>query len=194
MNINIGGTKGWAKVAKRIRDKWKVLDIAGIPDFRHDLNSGTFFPLANNVVDNYYCSHTLEHINPENLFLVLDEMHRTLKPNGSVRIVVPDIKLAIKAYLDGRLRWFSEHDKPTKPNFLPKTILGYLHSWFYSTTKNNSRSGHNMVFDWETLTYYFQRVGFRNIVQSRYDEGSKIFKGLDFKRYRNYSLYLEAQK
>jgi predicted SAM-dependent methyltransferase len=194
-NVNIGGTKGWDKVSESVRKNWYVLDVAGRPDYKYDLNSGHFLPFKNNVVDNYYTSHTLEHILPCKIEVVLSEIYRTLKPDGLIRVVVPDAALAIRRYVEGDSKWLMQRQEGArKRHGYPETSLGRLMLWFYSEPKGTTRSGHRIVFDWETLQWYFEKAGFRNITRLKYSECSEVFKGLDFSRHAKVSLYLEAQK
>lgn len=195
MNINIGGTKHWQKVNPLVRKSWMVMDIAGRPDYKYDLNSGTFFPFGPNSINNYYSSHTLEHIKPELIGFVLAEIYKSLRPGGLIRIVVPDVSLAIQKYVNCDQRWLNEKQgKAAKRHGYPQTMLGHLMLWFYSYPKGTVRSGHNTVFDWKTLEYYFRLIGFKNIKRMQYEKCSPIFKGLDFFRHAETSLYLEAQK
>lgn len=195
LNINIGGVKKWDKVSPQIRSNWKVLDVSGKPDYKYDLNSELPFPLRDSSVDNYYCSHTLEHIYPQVLPFVLGEIYRTLKQSGVFRIVVPDIKKAIIKYTINDKKWLQHSGGPTAHrDFYPETCLGYLMSWFYSTPKGGSRTGHRMVFDLETLYYYLQRAGFKTMLESLFCKGSSVFAGLDFPRHKDTSIYMEAGK
>lgn len=196
LNINIGGVKGWEKVPSRVRRNWQVLDIAGHPRYRYDLNSGEAFPFKDCTVDNYYCSHTLEHIRPENIQFVLEQILRTLKPSGLIRVVVPDVALALIKYVQNDTQWFgtTARNKTRARHHYPETLLGYVMLWFYSLPKGTTRSGHNTVFDWSTLAYCFNKAGFRNIRRVAYNENSAVFRDMDFLRHRQESLYMEAQK
>jgi len=64
----------------------------------HDLRRG--IPYDNDTVDVVYSSHVLEHMEKGQAPLFLREIHRVLKPNGIVRIVVPDLELSAREYLD----------------------------------------------------------------------------------------------
>lgn len=196
LNINIGGTKHWNKISPKTQKCWKILDVKGDPDFLYDLNSSKYFPLKAKVVDNYYTSHTLEHICPQILPFVLNEVYRTLKVGGKIRVVVPDVQLAIQKYVNNDKIWMARNYRLNKIERIPypKTLLGHLMSLFYSIPKGKERSGHNVVFDWRTLHYYFKQVGFGIIVKSKYQRGSGVFKGLDLLMHRDKSLYLEAVK
>jgi len=47
-------------------------------------------PLANDVVDVFICSETLEHLNEKDFYLALNEIHRVLQPSGLIIITVPE--------------------------------------------------------------------------------------------------------
>jgi len=71
------------------------------PDIKHDLRKG--IPFKDNEVDEVYCSHFLEHINP---YFLLDEIWRVCKLNAIVTIYVP---LRSIEYL-GHLNYFYDDD------------------------------------------------------------------------------------
>ncbi len=191
LKINIGGAKGFKKFSPTIRKEWKILDLSGAADFRYDLNSMKRMPIEDDSVDCYYGSHVMEHVAPVALPHLFKEIHRTLKPRGIIRIVVPDIVAGIKAYLN-KEKWIFSSSAPTVDPDFPPTILGRLLSWFY--TEGKSGHGHKMAFDWETLVYYVSQAGFREIKKLSYEVCSPIFVGKDFPRYKGWSLYLEARK
>ncbi|MDT8303964.1 MAG: methyltransferase domain-containing protein [Sedimentisphaerales bacterium] len=64
----------------------------------HDLRRGIPFP--NGVVDVVYASHVLEHLVRKEALSFMKEIHRVLKPNGIIRIVVPDLEKAVITYLN----------------------------------------------------------------------------------------------
>lgn len=70
------------------REGFKGMDILPLPavDYVIDLENGFDF-LEDNSVDEFYTSHFLEHIN--NFEFVMSEIHRTLKPNGILTVIVP---------------------------------------------------------------------------------------------------------
>ena len=193
MNINIGGTKNWRKISPTVQRHWQILDVAGKPDFYYNINSGERLPFDDNSVDNFYSSMTLEHVYPDKLPFLLKEIYRCLKKKGRIRVVVPDIKIALQKYVKNDMEWLSKKSRPYRPKIFPTTKLGYLMAWFYSPD-NHSRNGHNMVFDWETLEYCFRQAGFKKIYPMKCQTQSKVFKGLDITKYGGISLYLEARK
>lgn len=61
------------------------IELPGI-DYVADLEKGLPF-LPDNCVDEYVATHFLEHIG--NLEILLSEIHRTVKSDGTIKIVVP---------------------------------------------------------------------------------------------------------
>ena len=49
-------------------------------------------------------------------------------------------------------------------------------------------------FDEELLRHYLADAGFVNLQMKNPDDCSEVFEEMDIKRYKNYSLYVEAQK
>jgi len=68
-------------------------------DIAHDpLNLGDI-PLEDDSAELFYSRFALEHISDEAADKLLREFHRTLKPQGVVKIVVPNFRLDYEAYL-----------------------------------------------------------------------------------------------
>jgi SAM-dependent methyltransferase len=64
----------------------------------HDLRRGIPFPEGS--ADVVYASHVLEHLARKHALPFMREIHRVLKPDGIIRIVVPDLEKAVTAYLE----------------------------------------------------------------------------------------------
>ncbi|MFC1701436.1 methyltransferase domain-containing protein [Pseudomonadota bacterium] len=79
---------------------WVNIDVgegfAGV--ISHDLRNGIPFP--DKSFDVVYHSHVLEHIAKHEAPLFLKECHRVLKDDGIFRIVVPDMELLARNYLE----------------------------------------------------------------------------------------------
>lgn len=63
-------------------DKIKLPEV----DIIHDLEKSPL-PFKNNSFDEIICNHVLEHI--DNLFDLMEEFHRILKPSGVIKIRAP---------------------------------------------------------------------------------------------------------
>lgn len=194
LNVDVGGVKGRDDVPG-----WKTLDVRKEGDFIYDLNSGKPFPFGNKEVDNFYCSHTLEHVKPSLVLYVLKEFRRPLKSGGRIRIVVPDLETAVKWYLKNpeMLLQKKGRARPFRPGYYPETRMGRLLSWFRTDDKVKDGiaiSGHKMGFDFELLQYYLVKAGFRKVVRLVCERCSPVFKGKDKIRYRDFSIFVEAKK
>ena len=77
----------------------KVLNAGDNAYFlKHDIATG--IPIKNNQLEVVYHSHILEHFNDEDGFRLLHECFRILKSGGVMRILVPDLELWSKNYIE----------------------------------------------------------------------------------------------
>jgi len=198
MKINIGGVKGAHEFTAK---GWHVMDIASTADYVHDLNSTEPFQLDDNSVDAIYTSHTLEHILPEYQENVFSEMYRVLRSGGKIRIVVPDVERAIRAYVDKDYTFLLSSNNPGKMGSLLDDPLCYLSSWFftYYSEEKSKRvgrrpflGGHVMAFNFNILKQYLCKAGFSDICRMGFNNGSEIFDGCDLSRYSGNSIFVEA--
>lgn len=194
LNINLGGCKGWKNVAEDIRSRWLTLDRCKSAGVKHDLNSSSPLPFTDGAVGAYYASHIFEHIKMERMSFVLAELHRTLEQGGLLRVVVPDVEVGIHLYR-GRSQsgGLFAVGLPSAPDWYPPTALGRLTAWWY-TPDIGTRSGHHQVFDYATLQWWLQTAGFDKIRRRAYGHCSEVFRGMDFVRYKNWCLFVEAMK
>lgn len=89
-----------------VRFGWKNLDYYSghygyksiFVDINHNLFGKKELPFKSNSVDLFYSSHTFEHI--PNIYCqhIFNEIYRSLKNNGIVRITLPDFDLYYKSY------------------------------------------------------------------------------------------------
>lgn len=203
MKLNVGGQKGRWKQGRSDNyagdvnfHGWHMVDTRKGAEFRLNVMEKPL-PIKDNSVDAIYCSHTLEHIFPDRISFVLQEWHRVLKFDRFVRVVVPDMKKGIKAYLKGDVDFLQKKGSPEKEEFLPSLPLCYLNVWFMSyKLKQGKRSsgGHVMAFDFDVLEYYLREAGFKDIVERSYSEKQKAFQHCEFAWYQEHSLYVEATK
>tara|TARA_Y100000996_G_scaffold215848_2_gene169439 strand:+ start:706 stop:1245 length:540 start_codon:yes stop_codon:yes gene_type:complete len=92
IKINMGC--GWRDFGK----DWIHIDGG---DYPH-LDSKNIFnlPYEDNTVDLIYASHVIEYFNREEVKNVLNEWIRVLKPNGKLRLAVPNFEEMVKLYLN----------------------------------------------------------------------------------------------
>ena len=75
------------------------INLARRPDMWLDVRYG--MPFATGTVDAIYSRHVLEHFYHDELTRVLAECHRVLRVGGGIRILVPSLEVACRAYLNG---------------------------------------------------------------------------------------------
>ena len=76
------------------------------PDVWLDIRRGLPFPESSAIF--VYTSHTLEHLHLDRVMQILRECHRVLCPQGTLRIVVPNLGKAIAGYNLGDGKWFDD--------------------------------------------------------------------------------------
>lgn len=193
IKLNVGGGKGHPKVLG-----WTIVDLRETADLQLDLTRERL-PFDDGSVAIIFTSHMLEHIYPRHLDFILGEFYRTLRaPDGLLRIAVPDIALAIKAYAEQREQFFYDGDVGLEERNIP--IAGLLASWLYSTRlfkdpDGHGGDGHVHCFDADYLMYRLRRVGFRKVWRSSYQSSvAKELRTDAFDRHPHDSLFVETSK
>ena len=199
MRINIGGAKGRGSINPK--KDFKTVDLWKGSDYVVDL-AFMDLPFETGAIDAVYTSHTMEHILPEKVDHVFKEVLRVLAPEGKFRVVVPDIDMAIRAYVENP-EWLENKQHPGKLGVLPDMPITRLSGWFFTyyskATKTNCKEdvifgGHLMAYNWELLSYMLKAAGFSSVERMQYGKLSSEFEGCDMERYKNNSLYVEATK
>jgi SAM-dependent methyltransferase len=147
-------------------------DVLRSHDFcHHDLAHGLPFP--DDSTDYIYSSHFLEHLYTEHAPHFISEIHRVLKPGGTVRICVPDLEIAFDWYRQGEKR---------------KALRQ-----FYQPVAWGHFAQHRYLYDFDMLQGLLERAGFVQIVRCSCCEGTT--PDLDTLDVRpEETLYVEARK
>lgn len=163
---------------------WTNLDISDAHkvDIKADILQTHF---DENSWDVIYSCHSFEHLEYEkDAVEALNRYYRWLKPGGILRISVPSLEIAVKAYVENRDMKFllgepfdSLHYKRTKGEYLNKFITSF---------------DHQMCYDFELLSSLFADAGFKEIRNCQPNE-SRI-EGFNFDRFIGCTLYIEAIK
>ena len=137
IKINMGC--GWRDFGK----DWVHIDGG---DYPH-LDSKDIFnlPYEDNSVDLIYASHIIEYFNREEVKDVLNEWIRALKPNGKLRLAVPDFEAMVKLYNND---WSLEK------------FLGPLYG---QMTMGDETIYHKTTYDYESLESLLLELGMRDI-------------------------------
>lgn len=118
-------------------------------------------PEESGSCDAVYCSHILEHLAYEDFLTALKNTWKILKPGGTFRGVVPDLRAAVTSYME-------EFDKLEAPanELMRNTMLGVE-----SRAKNlpgqvknlYGNSKHLWMWDYKSLAFELQKAGFTHI-------------------------------
>lgn len=114
---------------------------------RHDVRAG--LPFGTSAVDLITACHSLEHLTAKEGLSFLRECRRALKPNGVLRIQVPNAGLLLRRFQEGTLDKFDEINEGCAESDLQ---VGKLWALLHA--------GHNCAYDWETLKDALMSAGF----------------------------------
>jgi len=164
MKLNLGGNNAW-KV-----DGWENLDI----QTGYDLNEKLLTEYKNNTAELIYFSHALEHLPWKTVPKLLAECNRVLKPNGMIRIVVPDMDILSvllvkndKQYLiDGNPSFYANPINRERPLIDDiKQQIGHCPPHEFLEMKSDS---HKSFFTFSILNILLFIAGFKEIYKSEY--------------------------
>jgi SAM-dependent methyltransferase len=160
-------------------------DWSGV--IRCDASKG--LPYKDESVDKIYSSHFLEHIPQDKALSVLKECYRVLKPEGVMRLVVPDLFFCAKQYVE-KTKVLLEQQKLSDDRHIHDAFLNDM----YGAYLNKKRYGaeHCYMYDTPTLVAILNSIGFQNIQLCQFQEGN-IDEELAFYDSRpQASIHLEA--
>ena len=142
---------------------WIHIDYCDFPhiDFKSNIDDLSMF--KDNTVDLIYSSHSFEYFDAEHAPKVLREWRRVLKPDGLLRIAVPDFDALVNLYkLTGDI----------------KSILGPLFGRMEIETKSTKKMlFHKTVYTFISLKNLLESNGFHSV--ERYDWKQTIHKDYD---------------
>ncbi|WP_334088891.1 class I SAM-dependent methyltransferase, partial [Helicobacter typhlonius] len=146
-----------------------------MPQWQLDLR----YPLQcpSHTFDGVFSEHTLEHLYIDDAIALLREIFRILKPNGTIRLSVPDLELNIQQYLNAKKQ--DSTQRALASEYIRKLTQEYLHL---------------SVWDYDRLAYTLEAVGFVDIQHSSFNNGRDTLLLFDAKERSFSSLYIEASK
>ena len=142
-------------------------------------------PYSNASVDSIYSTHMMEHFYPDELQAVLRECARVLKPGAGVRLVVPSLKAAIRAYSENQTKWFDSFPRHFD------SMGGRFSNFVFCDGQ------HRAAYDFSYLEEELRKAGFREVLESSegqsrlYGERVPPFEPGD-SRELPHSVYVEA--
>jgi predicted SAM-dependent methyltransferase len=145
-------------------------------------------PFADCSVARILAEHVIEHLNFKlEVSRVLNEFFRVLEPGGMVRIIVPDGRRFVEAYLSNDSAHWGPLGLVALPLDMP-TPMAMLNHVFHQGGE------HHFAYDFETLEWALRQAGFTNIHQSSFGVSSDPLLAIDRSEHAPYSLYAEAMK
>lgn len=124
--------------------EWDHIDSENYP---HVIgNNIVNLPYMNEEVDLIYASHVLEYFDQHEVIKVLNEWNRVLRPNGILRLAVPNFEIMCKLYLEGK--------------YGLERFVGPLYGRMYS---GEDLIYHKMTYDRKTLQKLLEDCGFKNV-------------------------------
>lgn len=127
-------------------------------------------PFGDESVDKIYSSHFLEHIPQEKGVRVLMECFRVMKRGAVMRLVVPDLLWHAERYVENTKSMLvipHPQDRSAHDAFLHTVYGAYL-------SKKRYGAEHCYMYDFPTLNFILKEVGFHNIQQCDYQEGTDM--------------------
>ncbi|MDJ0795457.1 MAG: methyltransferase domain-containing protein [Calothrix sp. MO_167.B12] len=123
-------------------------------------------PIEQNSCCGVYASHVLEHLSLEDFRLALSNTYKILKPDGILRIVVPDLEAITSSYL-------SSESPNAAIEFLNATGLGICNrpkglGAVIQTILGNG--GHLWMWDYKSLQHELETQGFVEIRRAEFND------------------------
>lgn len=139
-------------------------------------------PFDDNTFDVVYHSHFLEHLDRDSALPFLKECYRVLKPNGIIRVVVPDLETLICDYtaslsalnqrddreaihqhlasIEALFKDMVEREifKPGQMSLITRRIVNLIFG-----DRDKLGLSHRWMYDRYSLTWYLTEVGFREV-------------------------------
>jgi predicted SAM-dependent methyltransferase len=111
---------------KRFAPGWVNIDFHSVDPLVKRVNLLEGFPFADRSFDVVYSSHVLEHFTPQQAKFLLQEAYRVLKPQGIIRIVVPDLEDLCREYLRVLAQPDSDPEKADRYRWIVIELLDQL--------------------------------------------------------------------
>jgi len=143
------------------------------------------YPFASDRFEGIYCEHVIDGMPKAYFKPNLKEMHRVLKPGGTLRIIFCNSELYVDAYV--KRRQDPTYEMPFFNDRGHRTGMEALDWIFHHWT-------HKTLVDFETLSLYLKEAGFREVKRVGYREGRIPALLRDQVSRAPESLYVEAVK
>jgi hypothetical protein len=173
--INIGAGQGW------YCENWEVLD--NVPGdysawWKHRSKCWDI-DLPANTYDTLFTSHMLEHVPHFRTEKTIAEFNRIMKVGGCLRILVPDLKRAAVAYVNGNKSFYEVSRHYTDHlgiggSFMSKLISPGAQTLAISREMDEILGGyaHLYHFDFEMMRILLEKWGYEDVREMPYGESA----------------------
>lgn len=155
-------------------------------DVCHDLASGV--PARDGSIAGIFTEHCLEHLPLALTRSLLADCLRALRPGALIRIVVPDLEIYCRSYLEGL-----QGETTSQPNekFVNDTgvnrPVAVFNELFYGPS-------HRFIYDFRAMAEVLQQAGFIDVTRCAIGIGKDPRLLVDDPKHQSESLYVEARK
>lgn len=141
-----------------------------------------------------YCSHVLEHLSRSDFYMALKNTYKMLSPNGIFRLIVPDLKVLAKDYINH----FENGDCDASHNFMKRSFLGREttpRGLFQRVRSKLAFPHHLWMWDELSMAKALGDEGFVNITKRSYrDTEDEMFNLVETEARTIRSLVIECRK
>lgn len=151
-------------------------------------------PVPDGSYRGVYASHVLEHLSRHDFEIALKEVFRILAPDGTFRLVVPDLEIAAANYLSAlkssRLDANDEFLRTTSLGMekRPRSPIDFLKLWL-------GGSAHLWMWDYPSLTAKLAEHGFDRIRRAGFNDCEDLrFQEVEQRERFEEAVAVEARK
>jgi predicted SAM-dependent methyltransferase len=142
-----------------ILEGWVNLDVSPAPGAEYT-NVMNGLPFSDGAASHIHCEHFLEHLDYPVALSFLAECHRILRPQGTMRIIVPDAGKYLAAYCRNDQTFFGHLTHLGNAVEALETRMHVINQMF------RMGGDHKYSWDFETLHHACRRTGFTKIQES----------------------------
>ena len=127
--------------------------------------------VSKNTYDGIYCSHVLEHLSYYDLKTSLKNTYEYLKPGGIFRMVLPDLEILCREYLNE----VNKKNSKGSLKFMNNSLLGVTErkrGLKQILTNMLGNSKHLWMWDYYSLSEELREVGFLDIRRCEFNDSS----------------------
>ncbi|MDD5449327.1 MAG: hypothetical protein PHO42_01845 [Candidatus Omnitrophica bacterium] len=173
----------------KLHTNFVTLDYHWVPnlDLCWDITKG--LPLADKSFLGIYTEHCLEHFIYSTTIKIFRDFLRLLKPNGNLRIILPDAELYIDLYQQGKSG--IDVKFPYKMSARDETSDGKTPMMEVARAIGGD-GFHRSAYDYRTLQIMLKQAGFVDIRRECFGRGRDPVLLIDSKERACESIYVEA--